>query len=165
MAFKDEIPVVRHSWPRPNVKSGSFVYDVALPTLYDWKPTQSELRTLTSVLWKIKDKKSRFERLEVDKELSKQIFQDNEFKLKQIQGMPGETVTLYRVDQHIDISVGPMIGDTSFVGRANFTAVHRIQSADGQLYRFQGLAIPMQIPISHYAYQVLCRQAEALNTT
>ena len=139
------------------------MYDVALPSLPDWKPNQSELRTLTSVLWKIKDKKSRFERLEIDKELAKEIFQDNEFKLKQIEGMP-ETITLYRIDQHIDISVGPMIGDTSFLGRANFTAVHKIQSPDGQLYRFQGLAVPMQIPITHYAYKVLCRQAEELNT-
>ena len=31
--------------------------------------------------------------------------------------LAGNTVTLYRVGDHVDISRGPMMGNTSFVGR------------------------------------------------
>jgi len=160
-AFKDSVPVVRHSWPKPNLKAGSFVYDVALPTLPEWTPAFDEMRTLTSVMWKIKDKKSRFERLEVDSKLAKDIFAGNEFKIGQIDSITAtnDKVSLYRLDDHIDISIGPMIADTSLIGRANVAAVHKIDSADGPLYRFQGIAIPRHLTVSHYAYKVLCSRA------
>jgi len=35
----------------------------------------------------------------------------------------GKTVVLYRVGDHIDLSRGPMVGDTSFVGKCTVTAV------------------------------------------
>lgn len=140
------------------------MYDVALPSLPDWKPAVEEMRTLTSVMWKIKDKKTRFERLQVDSKLAKEIFAGNEFKIKQIDSISAtsDTIALYRLDDHIDISVGPMIADTSLIGRANVTAVHRIDGPDGPLYRFQGLAIPRQLSVTHYTYRILSNKAKEL---
>ncbi|KAK9890969.1 hypothetical protein WA026_013306 [Henosepilachna vigintioctopunctata] len=45
-AFKDNIEVKLHSFPSPNVRSGSFVYDVQL-SLDNWQPTEKELRVLS----------------------------------------------------------------------------------------------------------------------
>lgn len=157
--------VIRHSWPKPDIRSGSFVYDVVLPTLPDWKPNDSELRTMTSVFWKIKDIGSLFERLDVDRKIASEIFSNNKFKSQQIEQIAGadDKVTLYRVDDYIDISCGPMIANTSMIGRANVTAVYKLNSAIENLYRFQAIALPAQLPITHYTYKVLTKRAKYLN--
>ncbi|KAI1295614.1 39S ribosomal protein L39, mitochondrial [Halotydeus destructor] len=166
-AFKDSVPVVRHSWPKPNIKSGSFLYDVSMPSLSNWNATDAELRTLTSVLWKIKERATRFERLDVKPDIARDIFSGNPFKISQIDNMvkSQDKISLYRLEDHIDMSVGPMIADLSFIGRANFAAVHKIKSPDGPLYRFQGIAIPDQISMAHYAYQVIWERAKQLNVS
>lgn len=70
----------------------------------------------------------KFERLEVDASLALKLFADNRFKREQIPRIAaisptGNTLTLYRVGDHIDISRGPMIANTNFVGRLDVTAV------------------------------------------
>jgi len=42
----------------------------------------------------------------------------------------------------VDISRGPMVGNTGFVGRATVTAAHKLNSSIKNLYRFQGVALP-----------------------
>lgn len=166
-ALKDQSGAILHSWPPPDIKSGSFVYDVSIPTLNDWKLTQQEELTLTSVFWKIKEKKHNFERLSVSRELAKEILSPNEYKAKQIDGMPGTTkvVTLYRLGDHIDMSGGPMIANSGMIGRASVTTVHKIDSDDGTLFRFQGVAIPQQLRMNHFAYKILQERARKLNKT
>ena len=63
-----------------------------------------------------------FERLVVDQLKAREMFAGNEHKLKQIPDIAkkspsGTAVTLYRVKDHIDISSGPMMANTSFLGR------------------------------------------------
>lgn len=63
-----------------------------------------------------------FERLVVDELKAREIFSSNQHKLKQIPDIAkkspsGTSVTLYRVKDHIDISSGPMMANTSFLGR------------------------------------------------
>ena len=41
-SFKDELMVHQHSFPPPNVSSGSFVADVDLGLEHDWEPSRWE---------------------------------------------------------------------------------------------------------------------------
>jgi threonyl-tRNA synthetase len=110
-----------------------------------------------------------FEQLIVDAEVAEDIFFDSPHKLDQIpqiasQLSDGELyfclwghvswlirkivefldnkISLYRIGHHVDISRGPMVGNTGFVGRATVTAAHKLNSSIKNLYRFQGVALP-----------------------
>ena len=163
--MKDESGALLHSWPPPDIRSGSFIYDVSIPGLKEWNPTQNEMLALTSVLWKIKEKKVAFDRLSVTRDLAKEILSPNHLKAKQIDGISETTVTLYRLGDHIDMSKGPMISNLGQIGRASVTAVHTIHSDDGPLFRFQGVAIPEQLRINHFAYKILLERSKKPNTT
>lgn len=172
-AFKDEIKVLLHSWPRPNIKSGSFVYDVALNLSERWEPSEQELRALTKLMWEIKSSSLPFERLQVNRDTACKIFEHNPFKLTQIDSMlENESsqgkVTVYRCGGLLDMSIGPMISNTSQIGRISLAAVHPFDSTSdafkGMFYRFQGVSLPQQLPISSYLYQhILINQAKKLN--
>ncbi|XP_074598079.1 mitochondrial ribosomal protein L39 [Brevipalpus obovatus] len=159
-AFKSDIPVILHSWPKPSVKCGSFIYDVQLPSLNDWKPSPSELRSLTSMFWQLKANSMPFERLDVSMNLAKDIFQDNVHKLKQLESISKESndeqrITIYRLNDHLDFSIGPMIANVGQIGRVSVTCVHKLDSSIENLYRFQGVAIPTDLPIHFFAFRVL----------
>ncbi|CAG2112459.1 unnamed protein product, partial [Medioppia subpectinata] len=104
-AFKDNIEVKLHSWPKPDINSGSFVYDVCVD-LKDWVPRSEELRVLTAMLQKMTLEDIPFERLDANKELAKQMFEHNSIKREQIDSIAktngSDSVTLYRVKDHID---------------------------------------------------------------
>ncbi|XP_069687394.1 large ribosomal subunit protein mL39 [Periplaneta americana] len=165
--FKDDIEVKLHSFPPPHVKSGSFVYDVHVG-LDDWLPSQDELRIMSSHIVNLSQKELKFERLEVNIDLALEMFKDNKYKTEQIPHMAsqmsqGKSVVLYRVGDHIDLSRGPMIGNTNLVGRCTVTAVHKIETDQGLLYRFQGVALPKGIMLNHFAYGILEDRARKLN--
>eukprot|EP00094_Tigriopus_californicus_P011028 TCALIF_10639-PA protein Name:"Similar to mRpL39 39S ribosomal protein L39, mitochondrial (Drosophila melanogaster)" AED:0.10 eAED:0.10 QI:29/0.8/1/1/0.6/0.66/6/84/336 len=135
--FKDDILVELHSFPAPFVNSGSFVHDVDLK-MSDWKPTKTELMTLSATMHRLAEKAVPFERLDVSSDLALQMFKDNQYKVKQIPSIAsssqsGSDVTLYRLGDHVDISRGPMVGDSSFLGRRCTIAVNEAN-------------IPSQIP-------------------
>jgi len=95
-------------------------------------------------------------------------FQDNPFKSEQIPDIADKNnnkVTLYRLGEHIDISKGPMVGNSGLIGRVSISAVHKL--TDGpvdSLYRFQGVALPTGIQLNHFAYGILENRARKLNT-
>ncbi|XP_026316535.1 39S ribosomal protein L39, mitochondrial isoform X2 [Hyposmocoma kahamanoa] len=102
-AFKDSVAVNLHSFPGPDIRSGSFIYDIDLPTLPDWKPTEVELRTLSAEYIKLIREKLSIERLEVGEELAKEMFVENKHKGSQIPsiaknngGPDSEVKQLYR---------------------------------------------------------------------
>lgn len=74
-------------------------------------------------------------------------------------------MTLYRLGDHVDISKGPMVGNTGLIGRISMAAVHKVMDGpvDG-LYRFQGIALPKGILLNHFAFGVLENRAKKLNT-
>ncbi|XP_065201716.1 large ribosomal subunit protein mL39 [Planococcus citri] len=166
-AFKDNVEVKLHSFPKPNVRSGSFVYDVEMPNLSSWNPTTDELRILSAEMVKLSNKNLAVERLEVKEKLSLQIFENNKHKLDQIPDIsarsPDKKVTLYRIGDHIDISRGPMVGNTWFLGRCTISAVHKLESDRGNFYRFQGVALPKGLMLNHYAFSILEKRAMKLN--
>lgn len=170
LAFKDNIRVLIHSWPKPNIKSGSFIYDVGLNLAETWRPTEQELRAFTKILWNIKTAAMPFDRLDVKKDLARDLFQYNPFKLAQIESMGDEStkITVYRCGGLVDMSIGPMISDTSQIGRITLASIHPYESNSPELkgifYRFQGVSLPQQLPLSSYVYQnILINRARQLN--
>ncbi|XP_015596238.1 39S ribosomal protein L39, mitochondrial [Cephus cinctus] len=165
-AFKDDVEVHLHSFPAPSIKSGSFISNVYL-NLPDWQPTVPELQAMSALFVKLILRELPVERLVVQEDLAIEMFQENRFKIKQIPDIAKHNenrITLYRIGDHIDISKGPMVGNTSLVGRTTVAAVHKIQTDEGEnLYRFQGVAIPSGILMNSFAYGLLEERAKKLN--
>ncbi|XP_023948035.2 39S ribosomal protein L39, mitochondrial [Bicyclus anynana] len=170
VAFKSTVPVALHSFPGPDIRSGSFIYDVDLPTLPDWRPTSQELHTLSAEYIRICRQKLPVERLDVSEELALEMFVDNPHKTTQIPSIAKANgkVTLYKVDKHVDISKGPLIGNTGQVGKVAVTAVHKLTGSNDsevkQLYRFQGVALPTGVILNHFAFSLLIERAKKLNS-
>jgi len=169
-AFKNEHFVELCSFPRPDVQSGSFIYDMDLK-LANWKPTLAELNCLSRIAGKLQGEDTMFERLDIDASLALKMFEDNRFKTLHIpqiaaQSSTGSTVTVYRLKDHVDITRGPLISSTQQLARFNVTAIHDIESRDyGHLQRVQGIAIPRQLPIHFWSYDLLCKRGSQLNQT
>ncbi|RVE46660.1 hypothetical protein evm_008672 [Chilo suppressalis] len=169
VAFKDTVPVKLHSFPGPDIRSGSFIYDVDLPSLEDWKPTQQELYTLSAEYVKFCRRGLPLERLEVGEELAKEMFVDNPYKEAQIPSIASRhgNVTLYRAGDHVDISKGPMISNTAQVGKCTVASVHKLLGSPNtnvkQLYRFQGVALPTNVMLNHFAFSILVDRAKKRN--
>lgn len=167
-AFSDSVKVALHSFPSPQITSGSFIYDAQL-SLDDWKPTPNELRVLSAELVKLSNQSLPLERLSVTPTLAHEIFSENPFKTKQIPDIASNSadgkIILYRIGDHIDISKGPLIGNTCFIGRCSISAVHKVESDDGPLYRFQGVALPKGLMVNHFAYGILEERARKLNSS
>jgi large subunit ribosomal protein L39 len=170
--FKGEHFVELHSFPAPNVSSGSFVHDVDLKIPH-WQPRKEELQVFSAALHRMAESCLPIERLEVEADLAKEMFEDNSYKTKQIPSIAassksGNSVTLYKVGDHVDMSKGPMVGDSSFLGRrCTIAAAHEIPHPDGSgsLYRFQGVALPKNMFLNHFSFGILERRAAQLNRT
>ncbi|KAF7993172.1 hypothetical protein HCN44_006232 [Aphidius gifuensis] len=167
-AFKDNITCHLHSFTSPNIKSGSFLYDVYLD-LPNWSPTLAEMKSLSGLFSQLCEKKLPIERLEVDTGYALDMFQDNPYKTQQIPNIAKfneNKIVLYRIGKHIDISKGPMICHTGIVGRCTINGIHKIKNDAGEtLYRFQGIALPKGIILNHFIYSVLEKRSEKLNQT
>ena len=132
----------QHSFPAPNVASGSFVADIDLGLGHDWDPTREEMMTFSAQMHRMSEKKLPFERLSVDASLALEIFEENPYKVSQIPSIAGSSgdghsVTVYRLGDHVDMSAGPMVGDTSFLGRrCTIPVAHKIKHNDANIYRY-----------------------------
>ncbi|KAK9299477.1 hypothetical protein QLX08_007498 [Tetragonisca angustula] len=166
IAFKQDVTVHLHSFPVPVIKSGSFIYDVYLD-LADWKPTDQEMRALSAQYVKLINKELPIERIEISESLALDMFQDNPIKMTQIPDIAksnNNKIILYRIGDYIDISKGPMVGNSSLIGRCTIAAVHKIPEKEN-LYRFQGVALPKGIILNQYAYGLLENRARKFNNT
>lgn len=88
--FKDEANLHLHSFPSPNVKSGSFVHDIFIEE-QSWAPTKDELRTISAEMVKLAAKNLKIERLDVSIDLALEMFQDNPYKKEQLPSIQGST--------------------------------------------------------------------------
>ena len=109
---------------------------------------------------KLAQENFKFERLMVRPELAEEMFKYNKFKREQIplimakqrekqeQSGNGELMSVYKVGNFVDISSGPMISNTSHIGRFQVTALHNIETSSyGLLQRLQGVALPTQLQV------------------
>uniref|UniRef100_A0A1A9Z6N3 Large ribosomal subunit protein mL39 n=1 Tax=Glossina pallidipes TaxID=7398 RepID=A0A1A9Z6N3_GLOPL len=166
-AFKEEAHLQLHSFPGPNIKTGSFIHDIVLGSR-DWQPTKSELRALSAEMIKLASQDLKFERLEVNQELALEMFKDCRYKKEQLPSISQQNrgrIVLYRMGTHIDISKGPMISFSRFVGRCTVAAIHKLadEGEHDALYRVQGIALPPAFVINHVAYGILEDRAKKLN--
>lgn len=155
--FKDSVDIQLHSFPSPILKSGSFVYDISLNN-QNWIPNKQELRTISAEMVKLAAKDLRFERLEVGHDLALEIFRSCPFKREQLPSISKSgSVIIYRIGDHIDISRGPMISTTSLLGRCTIGSCFKITDINktDSFYRVQGVALPSEIVINHYAFSIL----------
>lgn len=164
--FKESAGLFLHSFPYPNIRSGSFIHDIALNDS-NWKPTEADLHTLGIEFTKIVSEGKKFERLEVSHDIALEMFKDNPFKREQLPNISNKNngvVTLYRVDKHIDISKGPMIASTSFFQKCKIASAHKISSPEesANIYRVQGVALPAGINVSPFAFGILIDRAKKL---
>lgn len=107
------------------------------------------------------------ERLDVKESLAMEMFADNPYKKQQIPDIANSfedcNVTLYRVGSHIDISRGPMVANTRFLGRCTISAIHEVGKEDKLgIYRVQGVALPAETIINHFAYGILENRSKKL---
>jgi large subunit ribosomal protein L39 len=164
--FKDDAGLFLHSFPRPSVRSGSFIHDFALDAK-NWTPSVLELKTVSIEMAKFASNNYKFERLNVSHDIALEMFKDNPFKREQLPNISNKsngTVTLYRAGDHIDISGGPMIANTGFIQKTRIAAVHKVSKEDDtcNLFRIQGIALPAGFRLSFYAFNVLGERAKKL---
>lgn len=166
-SFKNEIPVFLHSWPKPNYRLGSFIYDAQIPSLNNWRPKENELLTLTKVFHQLSMENLPIQRLQVGREQAFNLVEGNDFKISQIKKILNEnseaSLVFYRVGNHIDFSIGPMLPNTSFLGKINVSAVYPLKSSINNLYRFQGVALPKQLPMHFFAFKQLVNHSKNYN--
>lgn len=164
--FKESSGLFLHSFPYPNVRSGSFIHDIALNES-NWNPSRDDFRAFNVDLIKLASESKKIERLEVSHDIALEMFKENPFKREQLPSISNSNdgvVTLYRVGDHIDISKGPMIGNTSFIGKCSVSSTHKISNADDScnIYRVQGIALPVGFTMSPFAFSVINDRAKKL---
>ncbi|KAI9095769.1 hypothetical protein DFS34DRAFT_162246 [Phlyctochytrium arcticum] len=117
----------------PALKSGGFYYDallrkdlhgaasMSIPDLLKPDPklfnvNETDMKALTSLMKNYAKKKARFQRLVVSRDVAKQMFADNPFKLYFLEKIPQNApVTLYRCGDFIDLCRGPHVPHTGFL--------------------------------------------------
>ncbi|XP_073839616.1 mitochondrial ribosomal protein L39 [Musca autumnalis] len=166
-AFKEEANLQLHSFPGPNIKSGSFVHDIVLGSR-TWEPTKAELRALSAEMIKLAAKDIKFERLEINNDVALEMFKDSRYKSEQLPSISSQNqgrVVVYRLGSHIDISRGPMIASSRFLGKCTVAAVHKLADEGDKdaIYRVQGVALPSGFVLNHIAYGTLEERARKLN--
>lgn len=176
--FHDDFQVNLCSFPAPNINSGSFVCDVQI--LYkgstDFDPDlirKVNLKSISHSARKLIFENNNFIPLLVNQHMAELILSDAPLKLRQIpmiaQSWPEQShnegkIPLYRVGDHVDICRGPLISSTMHIGRFKMTAAYPIETDDyGRLFRFQGIAIPLQLPTHSTTFDILAKRAETPN--
>lgn len=152
--FKEDSGLILHSFPPAFVKSGSYAHDIKVNES-EWTPSNDDFHALSVEMGRFALSDTKIERLEVKSEIAMDIFNENPFKIEQIPNISlknNGVVPLYRVDDHIDISVGPMISSTRFIGTSRIVAAHKISNTSN-IYRVQGISLPAGFSVSAFAFQ------------
>lgn len=75
-------------------------------------------------------------------------------------------ITVYKLGDFVDLSNGPMIGDTSQMGRFTITNIYDIESVkNGTLQRIQGISVPSQLQLHSWTYDLLVERASRPTTS
>lgn len=132
-----------------------------------WLPSTKELKAISSEMIKLAAKDLKIERLDVNTELALEMFKDNRYKSEQLPSIATQAqgrIALYRMGTHIDISRGPMVASSRFLGKCTIAAAHEIVSENQKeaIYRIQGVALPSGFVINHVAYGTLEQRAKKM---
>lgn len=128
------------------------------------------MRAISAEMVKLAAQDLRIERLEVDLDLATEMFKDLRYKSEQLQSIAQQhqnRVMIYRLGEHIDISRGPMLASTRFLGKCTVLAAHKLanEGSSDAFYRVQGVALPAGFALNHFAYGLLEQRAQKLVST
>lgn len=113
--------------------------------------------------------KSKFERLEVEKDVARDMFSENPFKLELIDRIPDATVSLYKCGDFIDLCRGPHVGSTGVFAAINlfrcsgshWDGGYSSETQNKLLQRVYGIAFPSKAEMKEWQERVeLARQRD-----
>ena len=96
-----------------------------------------------------------FERLKIKKDIAEEMFKYNKFKQQQIAQIvkklnENDSLIVYKLGDFVDISQGPMISNTSLMGRFEITGIFDLDTNSyGKIQRIQGISIPYQLKVKN----------------
>eukprot|EP00118_Oscarella_pearsei_P011794 m.81867 g.81867 ORF g.81867 m.81867 type:complete len:665 (+) comp36266_c0_seq9:28-2022(+) len=126
----------------PGLDDG-FFYDVYLS---GQTVSEDDLHELSGVATSLAIKGHLFEQLEVSKEVAREMFSYNRFKLHFIDQIPDDcSISLYKCGDFIDLCQGPHIPNTNHVKAIKFykvSGVHWQGSTEAYLQRIYGISFP-----------------------
>ena len=134
----------------PSIKDG-FYYDFEFP-----KPVgEDDLAAITKEVERLIATGAGFERREVSKEEALELFADQPYKLELIRDLPiGETISVYRQGDFLDLCRGPHVPDTSRIGAIALLSVAgaywRGSSDNTMLTRIYGTAFAGKKELAQY---------------
>ena len=115
---------------------------------------KEELRCLSIAATKLIRQNISFERLKIKQDIAEEMFKHNKFKLQQIAQIvkkmnDNDSLIVYKMGDFVDISQGPMISNTSLIGRFEVTGVFDLPTSSyGKIQRIQGISIPYQLRVN-----------------
>jgi len=162
-AFKEKYTIGLIGPTSVPIESGAFCYDIELDdSIANWVPSEESLIYLTKVARSIIASKSRFERLEVDLQFARKLFQDDKYRLARLSARTYGQVCLYRLGDFIELIEGPLIPDTSSFFHFVVTAFHKVDKSKEQLRRVQGISLPESLKVHHAIWTMLENRARKL---
>ncbi|HDW3055643.1 TPA: threonine--tRNA ligase [Bacillus cereus] len=140
----------------PVIENG-FYYDMDLPSSVNIE----DLRKIEKEMKKIINENIKIERVEVSREEAAKLFQeiDDSLKLELLEAIPsGESVTLYKQDEFVDLCRGPHLPSTGYLKAFQLTHVSgaywRGDSNNQVLQRIYGVAFSSQKELEEYLHFV-----------
>lgn len=140
----------------PVIENG-FYYDMDLPSSVNVE----DLRKIEKEMKKIINENIKIERVEVSREEAAKLFQEmnDRLKLELLEAIPcGESVTLYKQGEFVDLCRGPHLPSTGYLKAFQLTHVSgaywRGDSNNQVLQRIYGVAYSSQKELEEYLYFV-----------
>lgn len=140
----------------PVIENG-FYYDMDLPSSVNIE----DLRKIEKEMKKIINENIKIERVEVSREEAAKVFQeiDDSLKLELLEAIPsGESVTLYKQGEFVDLCRGPHLPSTGYLKAFQLTHVSgaywRGDSNNQVLQRIYGVAFSSQKELEEYLHFV-----------
>ncbi|MDA1770782.1 threonine--tRNA ligase [Bacillus cereus] len=140
----------------PVIENG-FYYDMDLPSSVNVE----DLRKIEKEMKKIINENIKIERVEVSREEAAKLFQEmnDRLKLELLEAIPsGESVTLYKQGEFVDLCRGPHLPSTGYLKAFQLTQVSgaywRGDSNNQMLQRIYGVAFSSQKELEEYLHFV-----------
>jgi len=150
---------VQRLWPGTEIDAGrqdhseKFQYDFRFPRAF----LPEDLEKIEAKMREIVKEKHRFERIEVSREQAEEIFRERgaELKLDRLKDIPeGETITLYKHGEFLDLCRGPHTQDTKQIGALKLIETsgvyYRGDESNEQLQRIYGTAFASKEDLKQY---------------
>ena len=154
---------VQRLWPGTEIDAGrqdhseKYQYDFRFPQAF----TAEDLEKIEGMMKKILKEKATFERIEVSREEAEQIFRDRgaELKLDRLGDIPeGETITLYKHGEFLDLCRGPHVQNTKQIGAVKLlessAVYYRGDESNETLQRIYGTAFASKQEMKDYEERI-----------